>query len=125
MLVRTLEAVLGTPQDVDWGNGTSRRLVVSADGLGFAVTDTYVRPGTETLLRYDNHMEACYCVEGSGRVMTEDGTWPLEPGTLYAPERGEEHRVASDSGMRLICVFNPPLRGDENHRSVPGQPSGY
>jgi L-ectoine synthase len=125
MLVRTLAAVLGTPQDVDWGNGTSRRLVVAADGLGFAVTDTYVRPGTESLLRYDNHLEACYCVEGSGRVITADRTWELEAGTLYAPGRGEEHRVASDTGMRLICVFNPPLRGDESHRPAGGRPSGY
>lgn len=125
MLVRTLETVLGTPHDVDWGNGTSRRLVVALDGLGFAVTDTYVRPQTETLLRYDNHLEACYCVEGSGRVTTAEGTWLLEPGSLYAPGKGEEHRIASDTGMRLICVFNPPLRGDESHRPAAGQPSGY
>ena len=125
MLVRTLETVLGTAHDVDWGNGTSRRLVVAGDGLGFAVTDTYVRPGTETLLRYHNHLEACYCVEGTGRLTTADGTWALEPGTLYAPGKGEEHRVASDTGMRLICVFNPPLRGDESHRPIPGRPSGY
>lgn len=125
MLVRTLASVLGTAHDVDWGNGTSSRLIVAADGLGFTVTDTYVRPGTETVLRYDSHLEACYCVEGTGRVSNSERTWEIEPGTLYSPGKGEEHRVSSDAGMRLICVFNPPLRGDESHRPTAGRPSGY
>ncbi|GAA3938362.1 ectoine synthase [Actinomadura viridis] len=125
MLIRTLNDVIGTAHDADWGNGTSRRLVVAADGRGFAVTDTYVRPGTVTRLRFDRHLEACYCIEGSGRVETDADAWDLEPGTLYAPDKGEEHRLSSTSGMRLICVFNPPLRGDETHDSDPARPSGY
>ncbi|TDC99448.1 L-ectoine synthase [Nonomuraea deserti] len=125
MLVRTLEDVLGTSRDVDWGNGTSRRLVVAADERGYAITDTYVRPGTQTLLRFDRHLEACYCIEGNGRVETTEGGWDLRPGTLYSAELGEEHRLLSETGMRLICVFNPPLRGDERHDSNPDKPSGY
>ena len=125
MVGRKVEEVPGTADGGGWGKGTVRPVGVAGDGLGFAVTDTYVRPGTETLLRYHNHLEACYCVEGTGRLTTADGTWALEPGTLYAPGKGEEHRVASDTGMRLICVFNPPLRGDESHRPIPGRPSGY
>lgn len=126
MLVHSLQDVLGTSQDVDWGNGTSRRLLVAKHGRGFTLTDTYVRPGTETLLRYDNHLEACYCVEGSGQVATEAETYDLVPGSLYAPEKGEVHRLlAGDEGLRLICVFNPPLTGDETHQAPAGEPSGY
>ena len=125
MLFRTLEEVLGTERDVDWGNGTSRRLVVAADGRGYAVTDTHVRPGTETRLRFDSHLECCYCIDGSGRVSTAEETWDLRPGALYAPDKGEEHRLSSESGMRLICVFHPPLRGDESHNSDPAKASGY
>lgn len=125
MFVRTLDSIVGTAQDVDWGNGTSRRLLVAADERPYTVTDTFVRPGTTTLLRYDNHLEACYCVEGSGQVETEGGRHDLVPGTLYAPDQGEEHTLTSAEGMRLICVFSPALTGDENHRHVPGQPSGY
>lgn len=125
MLVRTLHDVLGTAHDVDWGNGTSRRLVVAADDRGYTVTDTYVRPGTSTLLRYDNHVESCYCVEGDGYVETDGVTYGLSAGTLYAPERGEEHRLHTSHGMRLICVFSPALTGDETHRLAPGEPSGF
>jgi L-ectoine synthase len=125
MLVRRIEDVIGTQRDVDWVNGTSRRLVVAADGRGYTVTDTYVRPGTTTPLRFDNHLESCYCIEGSGRVETASGSWEIRPGTLYSAERGEEHRLSSNEGMRLICVFNPPLRGDERHSADPDRPSGY
>lgn len=125
MLIRTLAEVIGTERDVDWGNGTSRRLVVAADGRGYAMTETYVRPGTETALQYDNHWESCYCVEGSGTVRTAQGEWPIAVGTLYAPDRQEAHYLSSAEGMRLVCVFNPPLTGTENHSGDPSQPSGY
>ena len=125
MLIRTLDDVLGTAHDVDWTNGTSRRLLVRDDERGYTVTDTYVRPGTSTLLRYDSHLEACYCIEGDGRIETSEAAVDIVVGTLYAPGRGEEHRLSSTHGMRLICVFNPALNGDENHRHAPGEPSGY
>lgn len=125
MLYISLNDILGSARDVDWGNGTSRRLVVAADNRGFTVTDTYVRPQTATLLRFDRHLEACYCIEGNGQVEAGDQTWTLEPGTLYSADKGEEHRLSTLTGMRLICVFNPPLRGDETHNSDPAQPSGY
>jgi L-ectoine synthase len=125
MLLRTLAEVLGTSQDVDWVNGTSRRLLVADDGRGFALTDTYVRPDTSSRIRFPNHFEACYCIEGRGRVEAGGRAWELEPGTLYAPDRDEEHRLSSDEGMRLICVFNPPLRGDETHDPSGEAASGY
>lgn len=125
MLVRTIREVMGTERDVDWGQGTSRRLLVAADGRGYAMTDTYVRPGTEVELCYDNHLESCYCVEGSGWAQVGDARYPISPGTLYAPDKGEAHRLSSADGMRLICVFNPPLEGTENHSGDPSQPSGY
>lgn len=125
MLVRTLAEVIGTPRDINWGNGTSRRLLVADDGRGYAMTETFVRPGTETSLRYNNHLEACYCIEGSGTVRTDEGEWPIAVGTLYAPDKNETHHLSSAEGMRLICVFNPPLTGTENHSSDPSQPSGY
>lgn len=125
MIHRTLDDVIGTERDVDWGNGTSRRLIVASDDRGYAVTDTYVRPGTRTRLRFDNHLESCYCVEGSGRVETADGAWDITVGTVYSADRHEEHWLSSETGMRLVCVFNPPLRGDETHNSDPSVASGY
>jgi L-ectoine synthase len=126
MFSKSLQDVLGTERDVDWGNGTSRRLMVEEDGRGYAVTITFVRPNTATDLRYDKHWESCVVTGGSGVVETGGGTVDLRPGVLYAPDRGEAHRLrAGADGLELVCVFNPPLTGAENHRLVPGVPSGY
>ena len=126
MFSQAVQDVLGTPQDVDWGNGTSRRLLIESDGRGYAVTLTTVNPNTTTDLRYDNHWEACVVTMGSGEVESAQGIVKLLPGVLYAPDRAEAHQVrAGEEGLVLVCVFNPPLTGEENHQLTPGEPSGY
>lgn len=126
MIVREFRQLISTDRHVDWGNGTSTRLLVADDGRGYTVTDTFARAGTRTLLRYDNHLEACYCVEGAGTLEVDGETHELMPGLLYAPDLGEEHTlIAGPSGIRLICVFNPPLTGNESHQIAADAPSGY
>src|SRR6266478_2013454 len=68
MIVRSIEDVAATDLDVAWGNGQSRRLIVKRDGMGFAIAETLVLAGTESLLEYKNHLEACYCITGEGEV---------------------------------------------------------
>jgi L-ectoine synthase len=103
---------------IEWGNGTSRRFLVADDGVGYTVTDTLVRAGTKSRLEYRNHLEACYCIEGSGEVIELDGTsHPLVPGTLYALDEHDAHFLVASphEDLRLVCVFTPALRGDEVH----------
>jgi L-ectoine synthase len=117
--------VEGTPFEVDNETSVSRRLIVAADERGYTVTDTYIRPNTISHMRYERHVEACYCIEGSGKVRTESGEWDIEVGSLYSPDQHEEHWLLTTEGMRLICVFRPALRGDEKHRFDASAPSGY
>ena len=115
MLIRKLESV----QTVEWGNGVSRRFLLKADGIGYSVTDTIINAGTTSRLEYKNHLEACYCIEGSGAVVEMDGTrHELVPGTLYALDKHDMHDlIANPEGdMRLVCMFTPALSGDEAHR---------
>ncbi|WP_329404776.1 ectoine synthase [Streptomyces melanogenes] len=123
--MRAVEDVVGSECDVDWGNGRSRRILVQADNLGFGLTETYVQPGSESYLRYDNHQEVCYCVSGSGSVESADGVFELRPGMLYAPGMGEPHVLRSQHGMTLMCVFSPALLGSERHLLTPGVHSSY
>lgn len=105
---------------VNWGNGSSHRLLTKKDDMGFTVCHTVVKAGTESKLQYRNHLEACYCIGGSGHVKTADGsqTFDIVPGTIYALNQHDAHfLVASDDeDLELISVFNPPLTGDEVHR---------
>jgi L-ectoine synthase len=114
MLIRKLDNV----KNVDWGNGQSRRFLLEADGIGYTVTDTIVTAGTTSRLEYKNHMEACYCIEGSGAVVEMDGTrHEIVPGTLYCLDEHDMHDLIADpeGDLRLICMFTPALTGDEAH----------
>ncbi|SEM10038.1 ectoine synthase [Streptacidiphilus jiangxiensis] len=106
-------------EPVHWGNGLSYRLLVETDQMGFTVCHTVVEAGTKSRLEYRRHLEACYCIKGSGRVEAADGSAVIDvvPGVLYALDEHDAHfLIASpDEDLELISVFNPPLRGDERH----------
>jgi L-ectoine synthase len=106
-------------ESVNWGNGTSERLLTHEDQFGFTVAHTVVKAGTVSKLEYKNHLEACYCIAGSGAVEAEDGSVKarLVPGILYALDQHDRHFLiaSQDEDLELISVFNPPLRGDEKH----------
>lgn len=110
---------------VNWGNGDSSRLLVEQDGMGFAVAHTVVKAGTSSMLRYTKHLEACYCISGSGAVVEDGGVrHEIVPGTLYALNEHDAHHLQASEheDMHLISIFNPPIRGDEAHSL---DPSGY
>jgi len=115
MLIRKLDEV----KTVEWGNGLSRRFLLEEDGMGYTVTDTIVNKGTRSLLEYENHLEACYCIEGSGSVIEMDGTeHQLVVGTMYALDKHDAHHLLAspDEDLRLVCMFTPALKGDEAHK---------
>jgi L-ectoine synthase len=86
--------------------------------MGYTVTDTLVRAGTKSHLEYRNHLEACYCIAGSGEVVDMAGnSFPITPGTIYALNEHDPHYLIAspDEDLRLVCMFTPALRGDEAH----------
>lgn len=124
MIVRNLE----NSKTVEWGNGTSSRFLVAADGVGYTVCDTIVRAGTRSRLEYRNHLESCYCIGGTGQVVEMDGTThDLEPGTLYSLNNNDAHWLvaAEDEDLHLVSVFVPALNGDEVHNLAEGASSAY
>jgi L-ectoine synthase len=117
MIVRSLYDIIGTERDVFWGNGQSRRFLLERDEMGYTLTDTVIDAGTESLLEYRNHMEACYCVEGEGEIEDMSGRrYPIKVGTMYALDKHDKHWLRAKTTMRLVCVFTPPLRGAEHHK---------
>ena len=124
MIIRKLEDV----KTVEWGNGLSRRFLLEADGMGYTVTDTIVRAGTKSLIEYKNHLEACYCIEGSGSVIEMDGTeHKITVGTMYALDRRDPHYLlgGENEDLRLVCMFTPALQGDEAHDFSSEETSAY
>ncbi|HEY9065018.1 MAG TPA: ectoine synthase [Burkholderiaceae bacterium] len=118
MFVRSLKEVEPTERFVNWGNGTSHRLLTAADKMGFTVCHTVVRAGTESLLEYRNHLEACYCIGGEGEVEDMDGNvYPIAVGDIYVLNKNDKHylRGGKNTDLILVSVFNPPLQGTERH----------
>lgn len=117
MIIKNLEEIIGTENDVGAGNWQSRRLLLKKDGVGFSFHDTIIWAGTETPIWYKHHVEAVYCIEGEGEIELtgEDIVYPIKPGTMYALNGHEKHYLRAKSNMRLVCVFNPPCTGKETH----------
>ena len=122
MIVRTLAEILNTDREVKGKTWVSRRLLVQGDQLGFSLHDTVIRAGTETAMWYRHHVEAVYCIEGTGRLLERDTgkTHVIAPGTVYALDQHDRHVLYAETDLRLVCVFNPALVGDEQHDAEGG-----
>jgi L-ectoine synthase len=117
MIVRSLNEVAGTERETLAPTFASRRLILARDGLGFSFHDTILFAGTTTTMRYKNHVESVYCVEGEGELTDlETGeVHAIRPGVLYALDGHERHELRAITDLRMMCVFNPPLTGQEVH----------
>jgi L-ectoine synthase len=119
MIVRHINEIINSKREVhaENGNWTSRRMLLASDNMGFSFHETLIYENTETLIWYKNHVEAVYCIEGKGEIeTTDDGKiYRIEPGVMYALDKNDRHLLRASETMRLICVFNPPLSGEEVH----------
>ncbi|EST53403.1 ectoine synthase [Brevibacillus panacihumi W25] len=116
MIVKHLEDLIGTKDDIDTPTWASRRFLLQHDQMGFSLHDTIIKAGTETYIWYKNHLEAVYCIEGEGEIEVVGGeTYQIRPGMMYALSGHEKHYLRARSQMRMVCVFNPPLTGREVH----------
>lgn len=117
MIVKTLEEVAGTKGEAHGPKWHSMRLLHAEDGMGVTLTDSVLEAGFEMTLWQKNHLEACYCLEGRGTVEELDTgrVHEIRPGTLYAMNTHDRHRIRITETARLICTFVPALTGDEVH----------
>lgn len=120
MIVKNLyDDIIGTEADVDTPQWNSRRILLAKDGMGFSLHDTLIKAGEDLQLWYKNHLEAVYCIEGEGEIVTkeEGDTYPIREGTVYALNENDQHTLRANKGvqMRMVCVFNPPVTGREVH----------
>lgn len=100
------------------GGFRSIRMLVDSDKMGFTVTQTTIPVGDWQRWHYKHHLEACYCVEGMGQLRNEETgeIFSIKPGMMYALDQNDLHSFKALQKVRLICVFNPPLKGSEVHK---------
>jgi L-ectoine synthase len=125
MILNELNKIVNTERDVEWGNGRSRRFLIEKDGMGYSLTDTIIDAGTESLLEYTNHLEACYCIDGEGEVEKDGVVYSIKAGTMYALDKHDKHYLRAKTTLRLVCVFSPALKGNESHKLKNNDSSSY
>lgn len=125
MIVRDLNDLVGTEADVKGDGWTSRRLLLARDKMGFSMHDTLIHEGHELNLHYTNHLEAVYCIEGEGTILNKETgeEHRIYPGVIYALNLHDKHMLKADKEMRMVCVFNPPVTGQEVHDETGAYPA--
>src|SRR6266480_7703269 len=125
MIVRTKEDLQGTSGEIRTENWSSFRFLHKADGMGVTLTDAILEPGLDQVFWYQNHLEAVYCLEGEGTIedLATGDRYLIKPGTLYALDKHDRHRLKAKTKMRVICTFVPPLVGREIHDAEGSYPS--
>ena len=118
MIVRTVEDLKthGSYREKP-GVWSSARYLLRRDGMGLTLTETTVAAGSSQTMQYKNHVEANLIIEGEGDVtdLATGRVHRLKPGTMYALDRHDRHRIDATTDMRLVCVFSPALVGPETH----------
>lgn len=119
MKVKRLDdmATVGREIHCPKGGFVSSRFLLESDGMGFTLTHTFIPKGMPQTWHYKNHLEACYCISGEAVLgnMETGEKFKIEPGTMYALDKHDKHLFMALEDTCLICVFNPPLKGEEVH----------
>lgn len=111
MIVVTKEDLKGTKGEMRTRNWSSYRFLHKEDCMGVTLTDAILEPNLDQVFWYKHHLESVYCIEGEGLLedLASGRTYPITPGTLYALDKNERHRLTVKKRMRVICTFVAPL----------------
>ena len=119
MIVRTLGEAEQSDRRVVSNGWESTRLLLKSDGMGFSFHITTIYAGADLEMHYQNHLESVYCVSGEGEIedLADGKIYPVKPGTIYALNNHDRHKLRATTEMKMACVFNPPLHGKEVHNA--------
>jgi len=125
MIVRRLTEAEETERRVVAENWESTRLVLANDNMCYSFHITTIYAGTATEMEYRNHLETVYCMSGEGTVETlADGQiHAIQPGAVYVLDKHDRHILRALTEMKMACVFNPPVTGQEVHDETGAYPA--
>lgn len=117
-IINTTE--LNEDRKVKFHAGTSNRILLAQDDMGFSMTKTVIEPSAGKVFQhYKKHLEACYCVSGRATLTnaaTGEG-FKILPDVTYVLDKNDPHYFEAHEVTTLICTFNPPLVGNEVHQA--------
>ena len=117
MIVRKLQAIRKSDQNVRTDQWESARLLLKDDDMGFSFHVTTMYAGEEIHMHYQNHLEAVLVLKGTGTIedLGTGVTHRLASGVMNALNAHDKHVVRPETDILTACVFNPPVTGREVH----------
>ncbi len=99
--------------------GVSHRILLQSDGMGYTMTRTVIDAGPRVFQHYKHHLETCLCVSGDAELenAATGEKFRIKPGDCYILDKHDPHYFEAFEETVLICVFNPPLTGQETHQA--------
>ncbi|KUM28693.1 L-ectoine synthase [Mesorhizobium loti] len=124
MIVRDFNEAKFTARRVETANWESVRLLLKSDGMGFSFHITTIHRGARLKMHYRNHLEAVYCISGTGSIedLQSNEIHAVRPGIIYALDKHDAHVLCAETELVLVCVFVPPLVGTEVHDQTGAYP---
>jgi len=118
MKTRTIKEIENTKRDVKFKEGRSLRLILESDKMGFSVHKTIIPKGEIGHWHYKHHLEACYCIKGSGLLtnLSTNEIYNINVDTIYMLDDNDNHTFEALEDVILISIFNPPVKGTEIHK---------
>jgi L-ectoine synthase len=111
-------AARGSAVECPKGGFVSYRYLLAQDRMGFALAKTLIPRGDVQHWHYKNHLEACFCISGYGKLTNLDTgeVYEIGPDDCYVLDNHDDHTFQAATDVVLISVFNPPIRGNEVHK---------
>jgi L-ectoine synthase len=115
MYCTSVNSVIGTARDASGEGWKSRRLLLASEGRPVSVHQTTVAAGSRLRFCYERHSETVYCIKGRATLTDKANgkTHSVGPGVLYSVTIGEDHQLDVEDECVFLCVFDPPLEGQE------------
>lgn len=119
--------IAGTQRDrmVADGHAHAMCYLAEEDGCGFSFSTLTIDGDSKGFpLHYRNHIEANMILEGEGEIhnLETDERWPAGPGTLYVVGPADRHEIFLKGPVKVVSLFNPPIKGTEHHQDFGGYP---
>ena len=97
----------------------SNRILIESDGMGYSLTKTIIsKSNKKHFWHYKKHLESCYCISGYGIItnIKTNISYDITQDKIYVLDQNDPHYFQAIEDTILICVFNPPLKGNELHK---------
>lgn len=117
MKIVRINQLYDTDREVHGEGFVSFRALLKKDNMGFGLHKTVIPTGGPYHWHYKNHLEACYCIKGRGKLINlSTGIEHLiTTDVIYVLDQHDDHTFEALEDTVLISIFNPAVTGKETH----------